>query len=517
MDPSDIDSKGNVFSGSMRAIRRALQVGLDLQERLPQIAEDFRAGLNHPQIVDKYGITTLHGISDGVASNAVGYALRGHPEDKYRVEAFDGLIETPELDDLVAQHQKAHYKALGHAHHENGTALFSLTHEERVESGRRYGMVSALVRGFVPWVPQKDYETHRDLSEKQFAYNLSTLHRIGKGADWEKIREILNDTFHDGEEVRTVKAISSAVKKYKMRLRERRTTIDHLADEVQRAVEAKDYDQDLSGLVGGIITRNLRNDRQGLKVRFLGNFGVRVKSPGSLGSLGVIVNNYLYFHELGIKKINQVFRNSVAASSYDMRTLLKPRIENLLSWGVPECKIGKVFENAPRLTSNIADLAMKINVGYFRKRVKVCDEKIGGMIVARPQLLTYSIDNLMEPCIQYLESIGITDERLSTVAARYPTIISSRVETLRPKIEYLMRELGVTIDYLISVPSIAGASLEKKIKPRHAFVVHNEVDLDDISIGSMLAKPDDVFAVKIARSTPREYRQFKAEYFANAA
>ncbi|MBU1111887.1 MAG: hypothetical protein ABIG93_02455 [archaeon] len=295
-------------------------------------------------------------------------------------------------------------------------------------------------------------------------------------------------------------------------------SIDDLVMNVQEAIEARDYDRDFSAQIAEIDAES-NGHKHKVKKEVLARFGIKLNGASSCASLATQVDNILFFSRWGVEKFGRIYQVSAAASQYNMKTWMKPRIRDLISYGVPLSKVGYVLENAPRVTCHGADIIMREDVTYLLERVKIPQNKLGEVILRRPQLLTFSITNLMEPCVRHLESIGIRDDDLTHVATVYPTIISSNCQdNLIPTLSYLMNELGLGVGDLVPKPNYVGYSLEGRIKPRHEFLKSRGITVgEDVSVYCMIMRTDPVFVERVAKSTLEEYHQFRKKYFARAA
>ncbi|GLJ48072.1 hypothetical protein SUGI_1015010 [Cryptomeria japonica] len=99
--------------------------------------------------------------------------------------------------------------------------------------------------------------------------------------------------------------------------------------------------------------------------------------------------------------------------------------------------------------------------------------QIAKIMMARPQMISTSVERISEPKIKLLEDFGFQGETLAKLLASNPTILSLSLEnTLLPKMEFLknlFQSQEFLIKYLLRAPSILCCNLEKTLKPSVVF------------------------------------------------
>jgi len=142
---------------------------------------------------------------------------------------------------------------------------------------------------------------------------------------------------------------------------------------------------------------------------------------------------------------------------------------------------------------------------------------IGKVVTRLPNILYYSIEDNLQPTVEYLEKLGVTD--IGKVVTKLPAILSYSIEdNLQPTVEYLTNECYATISDIEKRPALVSYSLDKRIKPRHAFLLKKGVEVGyDITVGTMLVLNDKRFAEKTAKSDHDEWMSFKKDYIQKAA
>ncbi len=209
------------------AIARSLSLGRKLQQEIPQLAEDYRAGTKLLDIVSKYEITGRYGVTSSVARAGVGIAIRGYAGGKH-VPAFDGLVPRDEFERLDRERRSVNGKKGGRATYERKIGLFAppgleriipeqhrqgkyLLSEEASSAARiRGGIAAAISRGNTLWSE----------TELQCAYGLSQDpgYQVIGGVNNTKIAVELNSRFHEERNIRNNRSAGIMLRKYVRRL-----------------------------------------------------------------------------------------------------------------------------------------------------------------------------------------------------------------------------------------------------------------------------------------------------------
>ena len=133
---------------------------------------------------------------------------------------------------------------------------------------------------------------------------------------------------------------------------------------------------------------------------------------------------------------------------------------------------------------------------------------ISKVVTRHPNILAYSIEDTLQPHVDYLKELGVTD--IGKVVTKLPQILALSIEgNLEPTVDYLTNECYATISDIEQNPALVGYSLDKRIKPRHAFLQTKGVEVGyDITVGTMLVPNDRRFA----KSDYDEWMSFKEDY-----
>jgi hypothetical protein len=249
---------GNKTPANMKAIKFAKKNGRDLQMRHPEIADDYRAEVNRAGIVKKYDLCNLYNIGEQTALTLVHYALAGNDQN-INFPIYEGLIPREEMKILSRQHQVAQGKKLkadgkgiwgrtpkqkkkdnvhaGTSSYDQKKGLHGLSEKRKKKVAKKAGKRSfklkvgihgrdnrqvmkdsskggkrgAEAQGFTPW--QEGEKLLLYILSKSEAYTTS------KGLRNKPSAELINNLWHDGEEIRTPGSCSANLMRYKKRYR----------------------------------------------------------------------------------------------------------------------------------------------------------------------------------------------------------------------------------------------------------------------------------------------------------
>ena len=188
------------------AIRQSIKLGRTLKEDHPEIAViyGYYSQTDIPKMLD---IQSEYGVGDGVAVIGVHRAINGH-EEGFGIEGYVGLITDEEERERIG---REHMVQGGQKAYEQGAGVHGRIAEQHSEDGRK----GAIAKGQTPWSDE----------EKEFAYMLSleSEYQHPKGPNRGKpnnelITLELNIQYHDCNEVRSNRAVSVQLSKYRKSL-----------------------------------------------------------------------------------------------------------------------------------------------------------------------------------------------------------------------------------------------------------------------------------------------------------
>jgi hypothetical protein len=219
--PKENEVAGMIFS---------VQLGRKLQGEYPVIADDYRSGESMAEIIRKYDLTEIYNVTYETARMAVRYALGGY-DGQIKIakgDGFPGLIESIEEKKKIAnEHNSATGRKVGLDLRDSKKGIFALSsatkseigrksgnaqlekgigiHAQTIDERRRLGRVAAESQGKTVF---SDEEV-AFIKEKIIDPEYQRKTRINA----KKLSNILNSTFHRGDEIRTPKSVKKIVHK----------------------------------------------------------------------------------------------------------------------------------------------------------------------------------------------------------------------------------------------------------------------------------------------------------------
>ncbi|CAA7404277.1 unnamed protein product [Spirodela intermedia] len=107
-------------------------------------------------------------------------------------------------------------------------------------------------------------------------------------------------------------------------------------------------------------------------------------------------------------------------------------------------------------------------------------------------LLVSSVEGTLIPKLEYIQNLGFSRREAIKMVLRSPGLFTFSIEkNFRPKVAYLVEEMGRDLSELKDFPQYFSFSLEGKIKPRHRLLVEN--GFEDMSLANMLKVSDGEF------------------------
>ena len=138
----------------------------------------------------------------------------------------------------------------------------------------------------------------------------------------------------------------------------------------------------------------------------------------------------------------------------------------------------------------------------FLRDLGISKDNVVKMITRHPQMLHYSFENLEEK-LRFLGEIGMNDSETALTVTRLSQFFSLSVEdSLRPKFKYLTNELGGSKDTCVKYPAYFSLSLDQRIRPRHTFLEQFDLAPDPFPM-KLLSVKDEDFVVRASKSDRR--------------
>eukprot|EP00884_Botryococcus_braunii_P014495 jgi/Botrbrau1/23046/Bobra.136_1s0034.1 len=162
----------------------------------------------------------------------------------------------------------------------------------------------------------------------------------------------------------------------------------------------------------------------------------QVKSSASVSSAEDLLRTY-GLTEDDLKVIEQ--KNPSALKS-NVDKVLGPKVEYLRDGAhLSTQQLAQVLRAQPRILSSSLEDHIRPTVEYLRNIVgPSAPARLGRLLATRPVLLTYEVQENLDPKIKWLETLGIDRKKLPTILTRSPDILSIGIGTdLQPTVNFL--------------------------------------------------------------------------------
>ncbi|XP_073136645.1 transcription termination factor MTERF9, chloroplastic [Henckelia pumila] len=139
-----------------------------------------------------------------------------------------------------------------------------------------------------------------------------------------------------------------------------------------------------------------------------------------------------------------------------------PLLDYLSTFGLKESNFIQMYErHMPSLQINVESaeerLEYLLNVGVKHRDIKK-------IILRQPQVLEYTVENILKPHVAFLNSLGIPESRIGQIITVTPSLFSYSVEnSLKPTVKYLLEEIGIQEDELSKVVQLSPQILVQRI------------------------------------------------------
>ncbi|RZS28447.1 hypothetical protein BHM03_00062043 [Ensete ventricosum] len=164
--------------------------------------------------------------------------------------------------------------------------------------------------------------------------------------------------------------------------------------------------------------------------------------------------------------------------------------------GVPDCGFRRVINKCPRLLASSVGDQLKPALGYLRRLGFTDTEELA---YHDPVLLVSSVEKTLIPKLQYLVGLGMSREEAVGMVLRCPGLFTFSIDgNFKPKYDYLVGQMGRSLQDLKDFPQYFAFSLEKRIKLRHQELRHSGLTLP---LSTMLKSTDEQFKQLVKKKT----------------
>lgn len=144
----------------------------------------------------------------------------------------------------------------------------------------------------------------------------------------------------------------------------------------------------------------------------------------------------------------------------------------------------------PQILLSDVEYCLRPTLLYLRK---LGVEKLNVPTSLNAHLLNTRVERLVAK-IRFLRSVGLSYEESARACGRFPAVFGYSIEkNLKPKFNYLVREMKRSVEELKVFPQYFAFSLENRIMPRHLHLEQRNVR---ISLKRMLLWSDQKFYAK---------------------
>ncbi|RWV83385.1 hypothetical protein GW17_00055013, partial [Ensete ventricosum] len=215
------------------------------------------------------------------------------------------------------------------------------------------------------------------------------------------------------------------------------------------------------------------------------NPALRAATPDSIHS----IISYLLSKGIHHKDLPRVLGMCPTILTSSIRSDLSPVFAFLSrDLGVPATHVRRVINKCPRLLASSVRDQLRPALIYLH-RLGFRDARV--LAYQEPVLLVSSVEKTLIPKLQYLVGLGLSREEAVAMVLRCPGLFTFSIENnFKPKYEYLVREMGGSLEDLKEFPHYFGFSLEKMIKPRHQQLRESGIN---VPLSLMLRTTDEEF------------------------
>jgi hypothetical protein len=203
-------------------------------------------------------------------------------------------------------------------------------------------------------------------------------------------------------------------------------------------------------------------------------------------------------HEIGTKDLGKVIAAYPSVLLLDAETKILPTASYLMNdLGIWQDDLPRVLQLYPVLLGmDVEDMKKIVN---YLLSLEVSQENLASIFRAFPSLFQLDIEKDMEPVIQFLRDIGITN--VGRFITRLPPILGYSVEDeLMPKWEYLCRVSTQGSFELSAFPAYFSYPLDKRIKTRFEYLqLVKRIPTQLLSLDKVLRYGDKDFCARVAR------------------
>eukprot|EP00062_Callorhinchus_milii_P003954 gi/632941837/ref/XP_007886088.1/ PREDICTED: mTERF domain-containing protein 1, mitochondrial [Callorhinchus milii] len=192
---------------------------------------------------------------------------------------------------------------------------------------------------------------------------------------------------------------------------------------------------------------------------------------------------------------------------------LQKRVSYLQSKKFNKEAIARMVSKAPYLL-NFSVERLDNRLDFYHKELGLNVQKTRELVTRLPSLLTGSLEPVRENLKVYRIEFGFQENELQHMVMKVPKMLVASKKKVTVVFDYLHNIMGIPHLLVTKFPQVFNAKL-LRIKERHLFLEHlgraqyDPVQPNYISLDKLVATPDEVFCVEIAKATLPDFEAFQ--------
>ncbi|XP_051878880.1 transcription termination factor 3, mitochondrial [Pristis pectinata] len=196
----------------------------------------------------------------------------------------------------------------------------------------------------------------------------------------------------------------------------------------------------------------------------------------------------------------------------DMENLQK-RVQYLQSKKFNKGAISRMVSVAPYLL-NFSVERLDNRLGFYQKELGLSTQKTRELVTRLPKLLTGSLEPVKENLKVCRIELGFRDNEIQHMVTCVPKLLLASKSKVTRLFDYLHNTMGIPHHLITTFPQVFNAKF-LRVKDRHLFLEYlGRAQYDPslpnyISLDKLVATPDDVFCVTLAKATLQDFETFQ--------
>ncbi|XP_048384816.2 transcription termination factor 3, mitochondrial [Stegostoma tigrinum] len=192
---------------------------------------------------------------------------------------------------------------------------------------------------------------------------------------------------------------------------------------------------------------------------------------------------------------------------------LQMRIQYLQSKKFSKEAISSMVSGAPYLL-NFSVERLDNRLAFYQRELRLNVQKTRDLVTRLPKLLTGSLEPIKENLKVCRIELGFRDNEIQHMVISVPKLLLASKKKVTRTFDYLHNTMGIPHHLITKFPQVFNAKF-LRIKDRHLFLEHlgraqyDPTQPNYISLDNLVATPDEVFCVKIAKGTLLDFEAFQ--------